>query len=102
MAELKSIECQAGEIIKNSSRGNDGERRGFVIASIAMLERFKEEQPDAYSMAKEVAVFNGVLINEQEDGVKHLHRGRALTDGANAMEVLLKGLAGGAENETLK
>ncbi|WP_044497635.1 hypothetical protein [Pseudomonas saudimassiliensis] len=100
VAELKSIEYQAAKILKNSSRGNDGERRGFMLASLAMLEKFKGEQPDTYSMAKEFAIASGVLINEQEDGVKRLQQRWALTDGAHAMEALLKGLAGGAEKET--
>lgn len=100
VAELKSIEYQAAKILKNSSRGNDGERRGFMLASIAMLEKFKTEQPDTYSMAKEFAISSGVLINAQQDGMKRLYQGWALTDGANAMEALLKGLAGGAEHET--
>lgn len=96
VAELRSIEYQAMNILSNVPRSNDGERRGFMFASLAMLEKFKDEQPDTYSMAKEFALSSGLLVNEQEDGMQRLYQGWALIDAVDAMHSLLKGLAGGS------
>ncbi|HHQ4564414.1 hypothetical protein [Aeromonas sp. R4-1] len=71
-----------------------------MFASLAMLEKFKNEQPDAYKMARDFAISSGVLDNQQEDSMKRLYQGWALRDGADAMESLLKGLAGSANTET--
>ncbi|GAA6186428.1 hypothetical protein [Aliiglaciecola sp. NS0011-25] len=100
VSELKSIEYQSAKILKNSPRYTEGDKRGFMFASLAMLEKFKNDQPDAYQMAREFAISSGVLVNEQEDGMKRLYQGWALNDGAEAMESLLKGLAGAAATET--
>lgn len=100
VSELKSIEYQAAKILKNSPRVTEGEKRGFMFASLAMLEKFKNEQPDAYKMARDFAISSGVLDNQQEDSMKRLYQGWALRDGADAMESLLKGLAGSANTET--
>lgn len=49
-----------------------------MFASLAMLEKFKNEQPDAYKMARDFAISSGVLDNQQEDSMKRLYQGWAL------------------------
>lgn len=94
---ITSIEYGAAAVLKNSPRSSDGERRGFIFASLAFLERHKEEVPDSYDLAKKFALASGVVENKQESGTERLYQGWKLTDAANAMHSLLKGLAAGRE-----
>ena len=55
--------------------------------------------PDTYDMARTFAISSGLLENKQADGMERLYQGWALIDGADAMESLLKGLAGSAYSE---
>lgn len=94
IGELTSIQYQAAAVLKHTPKTFEGEKRGFMFASLAFLETHRKEIPDTYEMAKQFAVSSGVLQNEQSDGMKRLYQGWALSDGANAMESLLLGLAG--------
>lgn len=95
IAQLTAIQVQAARLLESAPRGNDGERRGFIFASLAFLEQHKSELPDTYEMARAFAVSSGVLENKQSDGMQRLYHGWAMEDGANAMSALLEGIAGG-------
>ena len=90
IAKISSIEYESANVLNNAERSNDGQRRGFIFASLALLERHKNEVPDSYNLAKEFAIASGVLQNKQESGTERLYQGWRLEDAANAMESLLK------------
>lgn len=90
---ITTIEYRAAQVLKNTPRSSDGEKRGFVFASLAFLERNKDTVPDAYSLAREYAVASGLLTNDQEDGVKRTQQSWRLRDASDAMESLLNGLS---------
>lgn len=92
---ITTIEYRAAQVLKNTPRFSDGEKRGFIFTSLIFLERNKDTVPDAYSLAREYAVASGVLTNEQEDGMKRLHQSWRLADASDAMESLLNGLSAG-------
>ena len=70
-----------------------------MFASLSFLESQKAGMPDTYDMARTIAISSGLLENKQADGMERLYQGWALIDGADAMESLLKGLAGTAYSE---
>ncbi|UVN46227.1 hypothetical protein [Pseudomonas mosselii] len=92
---ITTIEYRAAQVLKNTPRSSDGEKRGFIFTSLIFLERNKDIVPDAYSLAREYAVASGVLMNEQEDGMKRFHQSLRLADASDAMESLLNGLSAG-------
>ena len=96
--KISSIEYEAAEVLNNSKRSTDGQQRGFIFASLALLERHKNEIPDSYELAKNFSVASGILENKQEGSIDRLYQGWRLTDAANAMESLLGGLSAGREN----
>ena len=96
IVNLTSIQIQAANILLHTPKVGDGERRGFMFASLSFLESHKSKMPDTYEMARQFAVSSGVLENQQESGMDRLYQGWALEDGADAMESLLKGIAGSA------
>lgn len=98
VAEIKkisSIEYEATEILNNAKRATDGQQRGFILASLALLERHKSEVPDSYDIAKQFSVASGILQNKQESGTDRLYQGWRLTEASEAMESLLLGLSAG-------
>ncbi|MBU3823234.1 MAG: hypothetical protein H9917_00195 [Candidatus Oceanisphaera merdipullorum] len=96
ITRLTSIQFQAANILKHTPKSDNGERRGFMFASLSFLESHKAEMPDTYEMARQFSLASGALENQQEDGMLRLYQGWALIDGANAMESLLQGIAGSA------
>ncbi len=94
--KLTNIQFQAANILTHTPRMNEGEKRGFMFASLSFLESHRKEMPDTYDLARQFALSSGVLENRQQDGVQRLHQGWALNDGAEAMESLLHGIAGSA------
>ncbi|MGI1999127.1 hypothetical protein [Shewanella frigidimarina] len=102
VAEIKaisSIEYGAAKILNNAKRSTDGEQRGFILASLALLERHKSEVPDSYEAAKQFSIASGILQNLQESGTDRLYQGWRLRDASEAMESLLLGLSANSGNE---
>lgn len=97
ISQLTSIQYQAATVVKHTPKSNDGERRGFMFASLAFLESHKEELPDTYKMAREFAIASGILENKQEDGLQRLYQEWSLQEGSDAMEALLKGISGNTQ-----
>lgn len=92
---ITSIEYKAGQVLKNTARVTDGEKRGFVFATLAFLERNKDSVPDSYALARQFAIGSNVLENKQDDGPQRLYQTWRLNDAADAMESLLTGLSSG-------
>lgn len=97
--EISSIEYEATEVLSHAKRSTDGQQRGFIFASLALLERHKSDVPDSYELAKKFALASGVLENKQENGTDRLYQGWRLDDASQAMESLLLGLAAGREKK---
>jgi len=97
--EISSIEYEAAQVLDNSKRSTDGQQRGFIFASLALLERHKSEVPNSYELAKKFALASGVLENKQENGTDRLYQGWRLDDASQAMESLLLGLSAGREKK---
>lgn len=97
--EISSIEYEAANVLKHAKRFTDGEQRGFIIASLALLERHKNEVPDSYEIAKSFSVASGIIENKQETSTERLYQGWRLRDASEAMESLLLGLSAGRNNE---
>lgn len=96
--ELKirnSIEHNAARIISTYSNINDvGENRGFILTSFAFLEKYKNEFPETFEIAKTLVV-DGLKITENNYGkgaIKESDEENRLKDGAAAMHSMLKGL----------
>lgn len=87
--EISSIEYEAANVLDNSKRSTGGQQRGFIFASLSLLERHKSEVPDSYELAKNFALASGVLENKQENGPDRLYQGWRLNDASQAMESLL-------------
>ncbi|KPG94606.1 hypothetical protein [Pseudomonas sp. RIT-PI-r] len=96
---ITTIEYRAGQVLDNTARTSEGEKRGFVFAALAFLERNKDSVPDSYALARQFAVASGVLENKQEGGVERLHQTWRLRDASDAMESLLNGLSAGKAYE---
>jgi hypothetical protein len=97
--EISSIEYGAAKILNNTKRSTDGEKRGFILASLALLERYKSEVPDSYETAKQFSIASGILQNLQESSTERLYQGWRLRDASEAMESLLLGLSASRSDE---
>lgn len=93
--EIASIEYNASRIISTYSNTNDGgKNRGFIITSFAFLEKYKNEFPETYEIAKELVV-DGLKIASSAKGkgiIEEYAEKDRLKDGADTMRSLLKGL----------
>src|SRR5690554_4419485 len=56
ITKLTNVQFQASNILKYTPRGDDGERRGFMFASLSFLESHKGEMPETYEMARQFAL----------------------------------------------
>ncbi len=76
-----------------STYGEVGDNRGFILTSLAFLEKNKETVPDTYEIAKELVV-SGLKITESapDDNDTEWDERKRMKDGADAMLSLLKGL----------
>lgn len=92
---ITSIEYKASQVLKNAKQSTDGEKRGFILASLAFLERNKDAVPDSYALARQFALASGVLENKQDNGLDRLHQSWSLRDAADAMNSLLNGISAG-------
>lgn len=93
LAEIRRVESQAGALIRGADLSTDGSSRGFMLASLAFLEKNKEQFPETFRRAVALCDNVGVTISAQDDAVVRLHQGWRLTDGAAAMRALVSGIA---------
>jgi len=93
--ELSRIEREATRLIATADLSSDGTQRGFILAGLAFLEKYKDRFPDTFDRAKMLSDNVGVTTSKQEDAVERLHQSWRLSDGATAMKQLLGGIAGG-------
>lgn len=89
---------QARKLIESSDLTTDGSRRGFMLASLAFIEKYKDRFPETFSRAKALCDNVGVTESKQQDGVERLHQSWRLEDGSTAMKYLITGLAAGELN----
>ena len=91
----ESISKNAERIINTYKYSSDvGTNRGFILTSIAFLEKNKTEFSETYILAKEL-VTNGILVTESapdRDFEKKWNEEKRMKDGAQTMEALLKGI----------
>jgi hypothetical protein len=108
ISELRKIEVQARMLADSQRRPSYGDNdpahpgysdRGFMLAGLAFLEKYKNRFPDTYIRAKTFSEISGVLqpINSATYTEQQAQRKR-LDDGARAMRALLEGLASGGLN----
>ncbi len=98
LSEVRKVEVHARKLIESSDLTTDGSRRGFMLASLAFLEKYKERFPETFSRAKALCDNVGVTESKQQDGVERLHQTWRLEDGSTAMKYLITGLASGQLN----
>ena len=98
---ITSIEYRASQVLKNTERSSEGEKRGFIFATLTFLERNKDAVPDTYSLARQFAVASGLVENVQDSGVERLYQTWRLKDASDAMESLLNGLSAGKAYEPI-
>ncbi|QXP58564.1 hypothetical protein [Olleya sp. HaHaR_3_96] len=96
--ELKvrnSIEHNASRILSTYSNINDvGHNRGFILTSFAFLEKYQNEFPETYIIAKKLVV-DGLKITENNYGkgvFQESDEENRLKDGAKTMYAMLEGL----------
>jgi hypothetical protein len=82
-AEVASLEIGIERLFDSTKYSQND--RGFMLASLALLEKHKERFPETYSAAKQLCL---------ESGVTGEPKGKlSVYDGAHAMHTLLKALA---------
>lgn len=97
LSEVTKIERQAEQLLESASElRTDGDRRGFILATMAFLEKNKNQYPETFSIAKDTVQALGVNRSEESSGVERLYQEWRLEDGADTMRSLLKGIAVGA------
>ncbi len=94
LAEITKIEKQATNLMQNNSKESIGSKRGFILATLAFLEKNKLNYPDTYKMAKQLAFNVDILNSKEDDTIESINQGRQLSDVADAMEKLLEGISG--------
>jgi hypothetical protein len=106
LSQLKRIEVQAQKLVRSHQRedgswGGGGNPfvsdRGFMLAGLSFLEKYKDRFPETYARAKVFCENAGVLqpashgsFSEQSDRAKNLD------EGSRAIRALLEGIASGA------
>ena len=95
LTKYESISKNAERIIETYKYSSDVvTNRGFILTSIAFLEKNKTEFSETYILAKEL-VTNGILVTESapdRDFEKKWNEEKRMKDGAQTMEALLKGI----------
>lgn len=82
-AEVARLELGIERLFESTQYGKD--ERGFMLASLALLEKHKERFPETYSAARQLCVESG-LTGEPKGQL-------SVYDGSHAMYTLLKALA---------
>ena len=93
--ETKQIEHEAQRLVATADFSSDGKQRGFMIATIAFLEKYRTRFPETLRLALALCSNVGVTTSNQDDSLQRLHQSWRLSDGADAMKQLLSGVAGG-------
>jgi hypothetical protein len=92
LTKRSSLEVQAQALLESFPRlRSTGEPRGIILSSLAFLEKYKQEIPDTYAIAKGIA-------ERVSDANKPFFEGESeqqdyLRDAATAMEQVIRGLA---------
>ncbi|MDK9706994.1 MAG: hypothetical protein OEL83_08080 [Desulforhopalus sp.] len=98
LAEVRALETGTKALADTTvGYGDDGGNRGFILAGMAFLEKYKERIPDTYAMARRFAEDGAGVTKTPEPGQlqQEFSQRRNLDDGAKAMSALLRGLAKG-------
>lgn len=108
VGELRKIEVQARKLADSQKRhtfsDNDPEPagvsdRGFMLAALSFLEKYKDRFPDTYARAKAFSEASGVLEPvPMNNSLAESAQVKRLDDGAKAMRALLEGVASGGLN----
>lgn len=82
-SEVASLEVGISRLFENTQYGQN--ERGFMLASLALLEKHKQRFPETYAAAKQLCI---------EAGLTGEPKGRMdVYEGAHAMNTLLRALA---------
>lgn len=82
-AEVANLEAGIERLFDSTQYGQN--ERGFMLASLALLEKHKERFPETYSAARQLCL---------ESGVTGVPKARlSVYEGAHAMNTLLRALA---------
>lgn len=82
-AEVASLEAGIERLFDSTQYGQN--ERGFMLASLALLEKHKERFPETYSAARQLCLESGVTGEPQGK--------LSVYEGAHAMNTLLRALA---------
>jgi len=83
-SEVAKLESGIERLFQSTQYGGQDER-GFMLASLALLEKHKDRFPETFAAAKQLCI---------ESGVTGEPKGRlSVYDGSHAMRTLLKALA---------
>jgi len=85
-AEAKDFEIQAARLLDKTRFENDD--RAIMLATLAFLEKHKEEFPETYVAARDLCVSAGLVGTAKAD------ERLSTMDGSRAVRGLLEGLAG--------
>lgn len=82
-SEVVKLESGIERLFKSTEHGKDD--RGFMLASLALLEKHKDRFPETFAAAKQLCVESG-LTGEPKGSLN-------VYDGSHAMSTLLRALA---------
>lgn len=95
LEEIKRIERQARNIANSSYLSSSGSQRGFMLAGLTFLEKYKDTFPDTYKRAVAMCDNVGITLSRPEGYIDRVAQDRKFDDGAEAMKSLLTGIAAG-------
>ncbi|MBK9288275.1 MAG: hypothetical protein IPN38_11480 [Flavobacteriales bacterium] len=87
LSALTAIENEATALVR-SGYSTSAEAQGFILASLSFLEKHKNELPDTYGRAVQLAESCGATVSAREYQAR-----MDLWDAADAMRSLLRGIA---------
>ena len=76
LGEIRRIENKANGIIRSADFSSSGSQRGFMLASIAFMETYKDRFPDTYRLAATMCDNAGVTVGRPDDFDEKSGRGR--------------------------
>jgi hypothetical protein len=95
LTETRQIEVEAQNLLKTADLSTDASSRGFMLASVGFLEKYRTRFPETFKLALSLCNNVGVTVSDQDDALQRLHQTWRLSDGAGAMKQLIGGIAGG-------
>ncbi len=88
----KSVEKQAGLLLRTRDQTTSGSAKGFMLASLTFLEKNKDIFPDTYERAKQLCENAGCTDTGYTSSNSQPQHFNKMYEGATAMHYLIKGI----------